>query len=89
MSDSPIGPSNEKPKLSALQYIWIGWPVVLVFVGGLIGGACGGAAIAINHTIFQRASNNFMRYFATGLISVGALVTWFVLVAVLTSALKH
>ena len=66
-------------KLNWYQHLWIGWPFALVFVGGAIGGACGGAAWAINQQVFRKTNDPVLRYVWTGLISVGAIVAYFVL----------
>ncbi len=66
------------------QHLWIGWPVILVFAGGLIGGACGGGAWAINQKVFKNTESPVMKYVLTGMISISALLVYFVLaVAVL------
>lgn len=59
--------------------LWVGWPLVLVFVGGVMGGLCGGAAFTINRTIFKRTRNRVLRYVLAGLVSIGAVIVYFVL----------
>ena len=72
--------SQTEPPLLWYQHLWIGWPVLLVFGGGLIGGACGGAAWGINQKIFKATENPLMKYALTGLVSVAAVIVYFVLV---------
>ncbi|HUE36283.1 MAG TPA: hypothetical protein VMO20_02740 [Candidatus Acidoferrum sp.] len=67
-----------KPKLTWHQYVWIGWPTIPIAAGGAIGGACGGAAMAINYKVFQKTNNPVLRYVWTGLISLAAVVTYVV-----------
>ena len=78
-------PNEPKPKLTWYQYIWIGWPIALVIVGGLIGGACGGAAWALNQKVFQATQHPVMRYLWTGLISIAAIITYFIVASVFLS----
>jgi len=73
------GPQNRK--LSPPQWVWIGWPLILIVLGGAIGGACGAGAFALNHLVFQKTENRVMRYLWTGLISIAAVVMFLVLAA--------
>jgi hypothetical protein len=72
--------SQPKPQLVWYQQLWIGWPIILVFAGGLLGGVCGGAAWGINQKVFKSAENPAMKYLLTGLISFAAVIVYFVLV---------
>jgi len=63
--------------------------MLLVFMGGAIGGACGGAAWALNQQIFQKTSHPVLRYVWTGIISVAALLAYLVLAAVFLFYFKH
>jgi hypothetical protein len=45
------GPARPKVPLSA--HVLCGWPLLLVALGGLIGGALGGAAYAVNMGVYQ------------------------------------
>jgi hypothetical protein len=61
--------AKSKAKLAWYEYVWICLPITLVYAGGLIGGLCGGAACAINRTVFKQTKNPILRYVWTGLIS--------------------
>jgi hypothetical protein len=50
--DVSVEPESKK-KLPAKIHIMCGWPLALVAVGGLIGGALGGGAYGINMAIFK------------------------------------
>ena len=73
-------PVIEQPKsnLKWYHYVWIGWPLILVVLGGAIGGGLGGAAAAINYKVFQKTQNPVLRYVWTGLISLAAVITYVV-----------
>ena len=55
-----------KPKFTWYQYAWIGWPLILIVLGGAIGGGLGGAAAAINYKLFQKTQHPVLRYVWTG-----------------------
>ncbi len=61
------------------QWVWAGRPLALIFVGGLLGGLMGGLAITINGRLFRSELNGLAKYLLTGLVSVGALVGYFIL----------
>jgi hypothetical protein len=88
MTNPPSIPVAAKPKLTWYQYIWVGWPIALVAVGGAIGGACGGGAWALNQKVFHATKHPLLRYLWTGLISIAAVVTYFIVAAVFLSVLK-
>ena len=62
------------------QWIWSAVPIVLVFLGGAIGGAIGFVGTTLNVQILRSDMNGLLRYGGTALISVGAFVTYTVLV---------
>jgi hypothetical protein len=66
----------EASPLRWYEHLWTGWPIVLAISGGLIGGACGGAAWAINRKIFGQIREPMTRYVATGLVSAGSVVCY-------------
>lgn len=55
------------------QYLWAGWPIVLVFAGGLIGAVFGAIAGMVNGRILRREDmSDVVKYAVTGGISVVA-----------------
>lgn len=77
----------EASSLKWYEHLWIGWPIVLAISGGLIGGACGGAAWAINRKIFGQISEPVARYIVTGLISTGSVMCYLVIASATMTAL--
>jgi hypothetical protein len=59
--------------------------VVVAFVGGAVGDACGGAAWIINLKVFQRTEHPVLRYVWTGLISAAAAAVYVIVALVLMS----
>ena len=49
----PGAVTSQAPKLSFMAHAMCGWPLILVAIGGLIGGALGAAAYAINLAIYK------------------------------------
>jgi hypothetical protein len=88
--DTPPDLETPKTKLEWYEHLWIAWPVIMVAFGGAIGGGCGGAAWAINRTVFQKTKHPVLRYVWTGLISAASVIVWLVLVSVIVSLIhKH
>jgi hypothetical protein len=73
------------PALQWYQYIWMGLPIVLLFMGGAVGGFCGGLAAVTSSRIFRSERAEATKYALTGLISLAAFFSYFVVVA---SAMK-
>jgi len=65
------------------EHIAAGWPLILMFVGGAIGGGCGGAAYVINAKIFNSKVATPLKYLFAFLVGVGAVVLSVLLVVVL------
>jgi hypothetical protein len=84
---APLKSPAPAPKLSWYQYLWIGLPLVLIALGGCLGGACGGAACAVNHAVFQKTSNPVLKYVWTGMISAFAFIVWLVIAAMVLGVL--
>jgi hypothetical protein len=70
------------------QWIWAGLPILLVFGGGAIGGATGFAAASISTRIFRSEMNKAAQYGLVALVSLGAVVTYFILAALFTALIQ-
>ncbi len=88
---TPVAAATFTPltKLAWHQQLWIGLPIGLVAVGGMIGGALGGGAYALNRRVFQNTRNPVLRYVWTGLISLCAVAVYFVIVIFILSLRKR
>jgi len=73
----------EKQKLKPFEYVWAGWPLIMVAFGGLLGGICGGAAAAINVTIFSSEKSTKYKYGVTFLVSLASILIYFIIIVVL------
>lgn len=70
---------NVAKPLTWYEWIWNGWPIVLIFGGGLLGGLFGGAALALNLAVFRSQQNTLLRYVLTGAISFGAVIAYLII----------
>ena len=61
----------EEP-LAWYQWLWVGIPLLLVFVGGAIGGFLGAIAVTLNVRILRSNMNGILRYATTAIVSVTA-----------------
>lgn len=75
--EEPI-PTPEKHTLTWFEHLACGWPLIMVVVGGALGGALGGGAYALSAALFRRSGGNARNYIYSGLIGVGAIVAYFV-----------
>jgi len=91
---------NKKATLSELlsglkwyEQIWAGLPMLLLFIGGGVGGLCGGIAFTFNVKIFKSRLAKPAKYMLAVLITLGAfffyLVTGVLLVRAFPSLNHH
>jgi hypothetical protein len=60
--------------LAWYQYVWGGWPLLLIFSTGAIGGALMGAAMGTNiFVIFRSKLNGFLKYLLSFFVSISAV----------------
>jgi hypothetical protein len=81
IADAPA--AAKKAQLSPVEMVACGWPIALAFMGGAIGGACGGGAWAINMQIMKSDLSPPLRYGLTVLVGLGAFAAYFVAVVIL------
>jgi hypothetical protein len=62
--------------LAWYQWVWSGLAVFLVFTGGAIGGMLGALALAVNVRLFHEPLPEFLKYVATAVASVVALLLY-------------
>jgi hypothetical protein len=79
--------SAAKP-LAWYELVWSGLPILLVFIGGALGAFCGLVAAYSNSRIFRTGMHPALKYLAAGAVSVAAFVVWFILAALISSALQ-
>lgn len=84
MSEGETPATTSRRRLSPLEQGVCAWPIVLIFVGGALGGACGGAAWALNTRIMSSTLSAPVRYALIIASGLGAGLLYFVGVIVLT-----
>ena len=60
------------------QWIWGGWPVLLLFAGGALGAMAGMIAVAINARVFRAEMNDVLKYLVSGAVSILAVTAYFI-----------
>ena len=75
--------SKDNKKLKGFEHIICGWPLILVFIGGAIGGACGGLAYALNAKLYLSELSKTKKYLYITLVGLGAFVLYYAVVVIL------
>lgn len=70
-----------------MGHVLSGWPLLLVFVGGAIGGAFGGLAYALNLSIYKSSLPGPLKIILNPIIGIAAFVLWFVISLIIRQAL--
>jgi hypothetical protein len=71
-------------KLNWYEYLWAIVPLILVPIGGLIGGLCGGAAATLNVYFFNRKLRTTTKFGLTGIISAATIVAFLFIMRFIT-----
>lgn len=69
------------------EYLWLGLPALLIFIGGALGGLCGGIAFYLNVKVFRSDLHIAAKYVLTGIVSFVAVILFFIVVAVVVTLL--
>ena len=70
---------NVAKPLAWYEWIWNGWPVVMIFGGGALGGLFGALALALNLNVFRSQQNTLLKYGITGAISLTAVIAYLII----------
>ncbi|MBI5564917.1 MAG: hypothetical protein HY870_08485 [Chloroflexi bacterium] len=70
------------------QWLWVGLPVLLVFIGGALGGLIGGAAAGLNGRVFRSTRQGIVKYVSTGIISAIAVAAFLMSATLFTQAIR-
>jgi hypothetical protein len=69
------------------QWIWGGLPIALVFIGGALG-AIAVIGFTINTKVFRTEMNSVLKYVITGVVSVLAVVAYFIAAILFTMLIR-
>jgi hypothetical protein len=72
-------------KLPVKAHILSGWPLILIIIGGLIGGALGGGAYVINLKIYKSNLSTPIKILLNIATGLSAFVIWLIVVVVIHS----
>ena len=70
--------STQTEKLPVIAHILCGWPLLLVAVGGMIGGALGGVAYGINIACYKSSMPVIFKIILNIIVGSAAIVVWIV-----------
>ena len=82
-------PESSSVKLQWYEHAWSGLPLLLLFIGGALGGACGGAGYALSAAVFKKAMPTPVKYVLSGLISMTAFGAYLGIAIALAVAFPH
>jgi hypothetical protein len=68
------------------EWVWSALPLLLIFVGGLLGALAGAIAVTVNTKIFRTSLHVALRYALTALVSLVAVVAYVVAATLFLSA---
>jgi hypothetical protein len=77
LAANPAPTELEPKKLKPYEHVIAGLPFGLIAIGGMIGGACGGCAYALNTAIFKKDLPTPLKYLYTTLVTLGAVAVYF------------
>lgn len=70
--------------LNNLELVLCYIPLLLIFAGGAIGGACGGLASFINVKIARKIENNVLKIICIMVSTLGVIVLWLIIAVVIS-----
>jgi hypothetical protein len=70
--------------LTWYQWVWGGWPVLLLFIGGALGALAGLMSLTINAKVFRTDMNVILKYVVSGIVSVLSVGAYFVAATIFT-----
>lgn len=73
-------------KLPWHAHVISGWPLIMVVIGGLVGGACGGLAYGASISLIKKKGVSASSYILSALIGIGCVLFYFVLIMILVIA---
>ena len=67
------------------EHLMAGWPLILVFAGGAIGGVCGALAYFLSAKTFNSELPNHLKYIYSLIIGVGSFGLYLVIIITLVN----
>ena len=66
--------------LAWYEWVWAGFPLLLILVGGAIGGGLGALAMTSNVHIFRSGLHAVVKYALSALVSLACIAVWLAIV---------
>jgi hypothetical protein len=60
------------------EWLWSGLPILLAFMGGALGAIAGMIAVYFNSKVFRSGLNGWLKYAASGMVSILAVIVYFI-----------
>ena len=83
LQNTPVAQPQQRQQPSVMMHFLCGWPLVLVGVGGLIGGALGALAYGINVAIYKSEMPVMLKIVLNLGTGAFAIALWLIIAAVL------
>lgn len=80
--------SGEDTKVPIYIHALCGWPLFLVAIGGLVGGALGGLAYGLNLVLYRSSLPRPLVWALNPVIGLSAIVLWLIIGGALSVALQ-
>ncbi|MFH1309266.1 MAG: hypothetical protein ABIH85_01150 [Candidatus Omnitrophota bacterium] len=65
------------------EHIAIGWPLILIFVGGVLGAAFGGGAYFLNFKLFKSQLSKPLKYVYSFLVGIACVILYVTVIVIL------
>jgi hypothetical protein len=78
-----VSPGAPPQKLPTIAHVVCGWPLILMFIGGAIGGALGGLAYVINLSIYKSKMPAALKFVLNPLVGILAIAVWYMIFTML------
>ena len=84
MNNEPI--KEQQQSLPAYAHAIAGWPLIMIFIGGALGGLCGGGAYGISMALLKKKGVTPLSCFLSLLIGIAGVGLYFIAIIGLTIA---
>mgnify|MGYP000471743597 CR=1 FL=1 len=73
-------------KLPWHAHVIAGWPLAMIAIGGLIGGACGGLAYGVSMSLINKKGISAISYILSAIIGISCIALYFIVIIGLSIA---
>lgn len=69
--------------LAWYEWLWAGFPLLLILLGGAVGGAVGALAFTVKAQLFRSSASGFAKYALSAVVSLIGIVLWLFIISLL------